>query len=107
MSGRPTADKEMYRERVKQLTAIKLQLPLVDDMEAFVAGFPEWMKYKPATTLLKAGRIDQGVEYLDRLIETYQWHSSSHSKEEYLGRLGLSRDSIGDPADKLRRRERK
>jgi hypothetical protein len=107
MSGRPTGDKEMYRERVKQLVAIKLQLPLVDDMQAFVEGFPDWMKYKPATTLLKAGRYDQGIEYLDRLIESYQWNSSSHSKDEYLGRFGLSKDSIGDPKDKLRRKEKK
>lgn len=105
MAGRRAENRDFYKERIKQLVAIKLQAPLAEDIQEFVKGLPDWVAPpKPVGTLLKAGRYGDAMEYLDREIRRYEWEMKPNkTKGDYLERLGFTRDEIGDPVDKERR----
>lgn len=108
--GRPISQNEEYRERVKQLTTLKLQLPITDDLQALVQGFVDnnpWAMRRPFVTLLRAGQVERGMKYLDADIENFDPKNQPKSMKEALAAFGFTRDDIGDPTDKLRRKEKK
>ena len=110
MAGRPTGGGDVFKERAKALETLKLQLPLEDNPRETVQAFVElnpWAERKQFVTLMQAGRYDQGKEYLDIEIDRCKALARPMTKTDALAMFGLTRDSMGDPEDKLRRAKAK